>query len=1045
MKIIIYTVSPCLWFYVSELAFSSIILCCMNRSCLYINHSELTIVVFFSETDEKMQPMMMWDKHMDVMMPPPPPTMLPISVRRSSVQLIVPEPLAPEDLKREMTEALEPPKPFANVSDLSSAQTPSMDTLHKYVTSSSLPSINVRKYLSDIEGQNIYSKEVVNPQLINEIPQIMIPPPITINKPIYATDSTNLLTTVEPILSNQAAVAALSGANVSVIPPDSQSLQENLSVIVDSTMVQKKSPNSHLPQNQVPDSQQMGLDMMISSLMKKQAQTMTERLDDFVNSAADSHISPTPLPSLTENSIISENAVRNSMNGVNVTNDANQLQESNISPRIQASSIPMNLTSEHEVVASMRSMCSVLTPPTPQCQVDCINPPPLGNQSINACQSEIINSPPMLQKIQSQAFSNLQQISLESHLSSQTLRTSSQLNHELNQLMQSQTTSNSDECVSNLQSALDQVMSSSQKAHSELNPNNIIQSSPLIQSNQCQNMQDIQVSLEQQLTSETITSAQINNNCGLNNLIQSSPATSRTDTQTLDSLQVSLEHNLSNQAGIPQQMEHAMSSEHRHLGNLSSESMGTSHCHTPLNTVQGFSSLLSSQACQEQMGLRSQCLQQGNVPLNRMDSVMETNSQVNASETLSNLASFEHHMSSQAISRSPQGNVNQSQVFPDIQNSFEQQLASQNLPPASPFLGSMSPNSVNSTKNTSQAENQAQAMSDLQMSLNHLTSQVLTHHNSKHVNNSITCSLNGSISSASQIQVAKNQETRILSNLPASLGQCLTSEVMSMSQSDSVMTDAVQTPRPNENLPGLQVSLDHFASENVNSVQSRHAESYTSNLHDSKSLNLTNSVPLTSSPTMNNISNSGPSNNLTILSPCTSHHTPISSVSQPEVDPGISLSTSGKTLQSPMTSQQNAAAHTSPQRNINSNVIMNTPQIVVTADLTMNTSTITASQMDIQIGNSHSAGQFDREASVQEPAMNQFEEHSKTKLHDSREFVMTSQAAVIVTQTQASTPQVKKCEEGMPVPHDITQMSENDLISYINPSCFDTGQYFDYE
>lgn len=1009
----------------------------MNRSCLYINQSELTIVVFFSETDEKMQPMMMWDKHMDVMMPPPPPTMLPISVRRSSVQLIVPEPLAPEDLKREMTEALEPPKPFANVSDLSSAQTPSMDTLHKYVTSSSLPSINVRKYLSDIEGQNIYSKEVVNPQLINEIPQIMIPPPITINKPIYACDSTNLLTTVEPILSNQAAVAALSGANVSVIPSDSQSLQENLSVIVDSTMVQKKSPNSHST------SQQMGLDMMISSHMNKQAQTMTERLDDFVNSAADSHISPTP--SLTVNSIISENAVGNSMNGVNVTNDANQLQESKISPRIQASSIPMNLTSEHEVAASMRSICSVLTPPTPQCQVDCINPPPLGNQSINACQSEIIHSPPMLQKIQSQVFSNLQQISLESHLSSQTLTNSSQLNHELNQLMQSQTTSNSDQCVSNLQSALDQVMSSSQKAQSELNPNNIIQSSSLIQSNQCQNMQNIQVSLEHQLTSETITSAQINNNCGLNNLIQSSPATSRTDTQTLDSLQVSLEHNLSNQAGIPQQMEHAMSSEHRHLGNLSSESMGTSHCHTPLNTVQGFSSLLSSQACQEQMGLRSQCLQQGNVPLNRMDSVMETNSQVNASETLSNLSSFEHHMSSQAISRSPQGNVNQSQVFPDIQNSFEQQLASQNLPPASPFLGSMSPNSVNSTKNTSQAENQAQAMSDLQMSLNHLTSQVLTHHNSKHVNNSNTCSLNGSISSASQIQVAKKQETRILSNLPASLGQCLTSEVMTMSQSDSVMTDAVQTPHHNGNLSGLQVSLDHFASENVNSVQSRHAESYTSNLHDPKSLNLTNSVPLTSSPTMNNISNSGPSNNLTILSPCTSHLTPISSISQPEVDPGISLSTSGKTLQSPMTSQQNAAVHTSPQRNINSNVIMNPPQIVVTADLTMDTSTITASQMDIQIGNSHSAGQFDQEASVQEPAMNQFEERTKTKLRDSREFVMTSQAAVIVTQTQASTPQVKKCEEGMPVPHDITQMSENDLISYINPSCFDTGQYFDYE
>lgn len=35
----------------------------------------------------------------------------------------------------------------------------------------------------------------------------------------------------------------------------------------------------------------------------------------------------------------------------------------------------------------------------------------------------------------------------------------------------------------------------------------------------------------------------------------------------------------------------------------------------------------------------------------------------------------------------------------------------------------------------------------------------------------------------------------------------------------------------------------------------------------------------------------------------------------------------------------------------------------------------------------------------------------------------------------------KKCEEGIPVPHELTVMSENDLISYINPSCFDQGNY----
>lgn len=989
---------------------------------------------FFSETDEKMQPMMMWDKHVDVMMPPPPPTMLPLSVRRSSVQLIVPDPIAPEDLKREMPEVLEPPKPFSNISDLSSAQTPSMDTLHKYVTSSSLPSINVRKYFSDIEGKNVYSKEV-KPQLINEIPQIMIPAPMTVNKPIFACGSANLLTTVEPILANQAAAVALNGRDVSEIPSGSQSLQENLSVIVDSSIMQKKSPNSHLPQNQGPSSQHMGLDLMISTHLNKQAQSMAaERLDDFVNSAADSHISPTPLPSMTVNPIISENSVINSMSSiVNGTNDVNKLQESSISPRIQSSPVPMNLTSSHQVTASMRSICSVLTPSTSQSQVASINSPPLANQSINVRQSEIIHSPPMLQKIQPHTFSSVQQISLEEHLSSQSLSNSSQLNHELNQLMQSQTTSNSDQSVSNLQSALDQVMSSSQKNHPDLNANNnnIIQPSSSILSSQCQSIQNAHASLEQQLISETITSAQINTNCSLNNLIQSSPTTSMTETQQINSLQASLEHNLSNQARIPQQIERAISSEHRHLANLSPENMGSSHCHTSLNTVQGFSTLLNSQVCQEPMDLGSQCLAQGNLSLNRIESVMETTSQVNASETLSNLASFERHMTSQAISSSPQAGVNQSQVFPDIQNSFDQQLTSQNLSPTSPFLGSMSPNGVNSTAISSQVENQAHAMSDLQMSLNHLTSQVLSHQNIKHTND------------ASQIQVAENQESHMICNVPATLGH-LTSEVMTMSQSGSVMTDAVQPSHHNslnENLPSLQASLDHFVSQNVNSVLARHEESYTSNIHDPQSINLTNSVPLTSSPTMTHISNHAnacPINDQIIRSPCPSHHSPLSSVCQPEV--GISLSTSGMTLQSEVcVSQQNTAGHVSPHRNINSNVIMNTPQIVVTADLTMDTSTSSASRMEHQMQSAHCAVQFEQGPLVQVPSTNQFAERSDTKICENREFVMTSQASVVVTQAQASTPQVKKCEEGMRVPHEITQMSENDLISYINPSCFDTG------
>lgn len=36
-------------------------------------------------------------------------------------------------------------------------------------------------------------------------------------------------------------------------------------------------------------------------------------------------------------------------------------------------------------------------------------------------------------------------------------------------------------------------------------------------------------------------------------------------------------------------------------------------------------------------------------------------------------------------------------------------------------------------------------------------------------------------------------------------------------------------------------------------------------------------------------------------------------------------------------------------------------------------------------------------------------------------------------------PVQKKCDEGIPLPQELTQMSEHDLLSYINPSCFDQG------
>ncbi|KAL1123976.1 hypothetical protein AAG570_001746 [Ranatra chinensis] len=49
----------------------------------------------------------------------------------------------------------------------------------------------------------------------------------------------------------------------------------------------------------------------------------------------------------------------------------------------------------------------------------------------------------------------------------------------------------------------------------------------------------------------------------------------------------------------------------------------------------------------------------------------------------------------------------------------------------------------------------------------------------------------------------------------------------------------------------------------------------------------------------------------------------------------------------------------------------------------------------------------------------------------------TATAVVAPAQVQSSEKQPKKCEEGIPLPQELTQMSEHDLLSYINPSCFD--------
>lgn len=54
----------------------------------------------------------------------------------------------------------------------------------------------------------------------------------------------------------------------------------------------------------------------------------------------------------------------------------------------------------------------------------------------------------------------------------------------------------------------------------------------------------------------------------------------------------------------------------------------------------------------------------------------------------------------------------------------------------------------------------------------------------------------------------------------------------------------------------------------------------------------------------------------------------------------------------------------------------------------------------------------------------------------------TNNSVVVQTTQQVNTPNVVSNAR---LPQDITAMSDHDLISYINPSCFDQGMAFTFE
>ncbi|XP_024084318.1 nuclear factor of activated T-cells 5 isoform X2 [Cimex lectularius] len=65
------------------------------------------------------------------------------------------------------------------------------------------------------------------------------------------------------------------------------------------------------------------------------------------------------------------------------------------------------------------------------------------------------------------------------------------------------------------------------------------------------------------------------------------------------------------------------------------------------------------------------------------------------------------------------------------------------------------------------------------------------------------------------------------------------------------------------------------------------------------------------------------------------------------------------------------------------------------------------------------------------------DQHIPTTVISASQVIENRTAEIPKVVQNGGTAQVKKCEEGIPLPQELTQMSEHDLLSYINPSCFD--------
>ncbi|XP_054281773.1 nuclear factor of activated T-cells 5-like isoform X4 [Macrosteles quadrilineatus] len=972
----------------------------------------------YTGKEEKVHSMMMWNKTADVMMPPPPPGLLPINMRRSSVQMIVPEPLAPEDLKREVPEAVVEVKPLSDVSEHPNTQTSSMETFNRYVSNGALPSIHVGNYLSKLESNSV----------ISEVPKIMIPPPALLKEPMFSGESSNLLTTADQVITNQNAAMAFEANSASASSSMSQSLPNGMSVIVNSALISKKSPDSLISQ-EVESHKEMsapnmsGLNIIMSPV--KRTPSATERLDAFVNSAADSHISPTPTSPIAS-SVIDETSRMSVVSEMvmNGTNDMNNMQDSHVTSESQTAS----RMSPQQEISNMNgtALCSLMgssgqvssSPIQTLSNMQNNLEQHINNQNgIQSNMSNLMHSPTQVSPNQLQQYSKMQSPT-DQHLSPQSLSTSQISAAEMNSIM-----SCSNQSLAGFQTPLEHQISphisvsSSQMNHTEFN--NLIQESSQASTTQAQQLTNIQSSLEQQLSSQTMNTTQMTH-CDLNNqvnLMQSSTCNSPNQAQVMSNLQASLEQ-MTNQAA-PCRILHSEPIQASNLGINNFSGSLQSSPHTSPNTV---GSLSNIQASLEHLSSQGVNTVQNNLEMTGGSITM------NNSVTVSQM----------------QAAVNQAQVLSDFQASMQQHLSSQLLESSATELDSSSntSNRVNSSVEASlESINQAQNMTNIQTNFGQVSPQ-------QHLNSMTaqSMSLSNSLQTSPQHHVAVSQ-SQVFSDMQTSYNQQLNANLVgsaAISQSSTPLenlTNPIQSTESSN--PIIQSSINHISSS-LTTSSPNHVESLSGNslsINDSQIIDLRNSVPL-----MNTVSNAGSSGSPNILSPQSSHHSPTSALTSP----GISMSSTPTMALSPVNMTTSQMIDAGAQ-----NMILTSTQSMLTPELPMNNPPslmLASGNMQVQDSQNISLqttalSRFDgvtQSLPVQMSSMTQYEQRDQMvsankegERKDSRMFMMPS--GQVANQPQTTGQPVKKCEEGMPFPQELTQMSEHDLISYINPSCFDTG------